>query len=295
MPRKARIIKPGATYHIYQRGNNKLHIFSNSRHKEFFLKQIREFNKIYDFQLLAYVVMNNHYHLLLKTNTVQIDKIMFSIYNVTAKYLNRELERTGHIFEGRYGSRLVENELYLIWLLRYIHRNPVRAGLCKSVDEYKWSSHVFYVSPINKFVNTDIILNMISRKSGDVDGCYKRLMNIEDDKDKNLDYKTVKNEFQYVNSGLLDETEIPNQGKLHNMNYRKMKSLIEILDSMKLDVKTKILLTCGCRARSITKIKIEFILEAIKNKHTYKEIGIFLNTSQTAVSNILSYYRIKVV
>ena len=68
---------------------------------------------------------------------------------------------TSHI-QGRFGSELVDSDAYLIWLLRYIHRNPVRAGMCKNVEAYKWSSHYFYQEGINGLVYTDFILNTIS-------------------------------------------------------------------------------------------------------------------------------------
>lgn len=158
LPRDNRIIFEGAIYHVYQRGNNKEFIFRNSKHKVFILKQIKEYNKCFDFELLAYVIMDNHYHLLIKTNKVPINQIMFNINNVIGKYLNRELERTGHLFENRYKSKLVENDDYLVWLLRYMHRNPIRANICDSVDDYRWSSHYFYKNGINEFVITNFIL-----------------------------------------------------------------------------------------------------------------------------------------
>ncbi|MDF2675180.1 MAG: transposase, partial [Clostridiales bacterium] len=110
MTRKNRDIFEGAIYHVYQRGNNREHILENSNYKTFLLKQIKEYNKIFDFQLLAYVIMNNHYHLLIKTNKSPISDIMFNINNVLGKYLNRELNRTGHVFEGRYNSKLVDTD-----------------------------------------------------------------------------------------------------------------------------------------------------------------------------------------
>lgn len=283
MSRKNRIIFSGAIYHIYQRGNNKEFIFDNPKHKGFLIKQIKESNRIYDFQLLAYVIMGNHYHLLVKANETPISHIMFSINNVLGKYLNRELDRTGHVFEGRYGCKLVDDTAYLIWLLRYIHRNPVRAGICNTIEEYRWSSHYLYKYGINKFVNTNFILKVLSENKMEAIKEYKRLVGIKEAQSEKEDYQRVKTELKINNSIVKYEED--------KVFIRDVKSLSNILDLMDIKADIKELLKSGSRKHSITTYKIRFIEEAIKNKHTLKEIGKFLNTSQSAISNILAYHR----
>lgn len=289
MPRKNRIIFEGAIYHIfegaiyhiYQRANNRQHIFENPKHKAFLIKQIKEFNKLYDFQLLAYVIMDNHYHLLIRTNKVSISEIMFSINNVLVKYLNRELDRTGHIFEGRFKSKLVDDEAYLIWLLRYIHRNPVRANLCEIPDEYKWSSHYFYKYGINKIVNSDFILGIMSDDKAAAIRRYISLVEIQEGSDEKADFEKTKQKFELSDSK-------PQYEVKQTISYREI-SLEDILDAMKMEAEIKELIKSGSRKRSLTAHKIEFIKEAIKNKFKLKEIGEFMNTSQSAISNILAY------
>jgi REP element-mobilizing transposase RayT len=78
LAREKRIICEGTIYHITSRGNNRDYIFSNPKHKAFLLKQIKEYNMVFDFELLAYVIMDNHYHLLIYTNKTPISKLMFS-------------------------------------------------------------------------------------------------------------------------------------------------------------------------------------------------------------------------
>lgn len=285
MTRKNRIIFEGAIYHVYQRGNNHEHVFQSSRHKEFLIKQIKEYNKVFDFQLLAYVIMDNHYHLLIRTNKTPISDIMFNINNVLGKYINRELGRTGHAFEGRYNSILVDSDAYLIWLLRYIHRNPLRACICSSLDEYRWSSHFFYKYGISNFVFADFILNMLSQDKQISIKQYLKLVNTdEEEKNKEMDYENIKHEFQLNDNALklIRDEEIKS----------KIKSLDEILDSMDIEVETKELIKAGSKKRSVTPYKILFIREAINNKHTLKEIGIFLKASQPAISSLISHYRI---
>lgn len=285
MPRKNRVILEGAIYHIYQRGNNKEYIFENPKHKAFFIKQIKEYNKLYDFQLLAYVIMNNHYHLLIKANKTSISEIMFSINNVLGKYLNRELKRTGHIFEDRFKSKLVDDEAYLIWLLRYIHRNPIRANLSKTPDEYRWSSHNYYNCGINKWVNSDFILSIISNDKSVAIRQYRNLVGLKEDGNQKTDFQNIKNEFKLSDS--------KPQYEANKTVKRGVKSLECILDALEIDVEMKELMRSGTKKRNTTSYKIRFIQEAIKNKHKLKDIGEFLNISQSAVSNILSYYKAK--
>jgi REP element-mobilizing transposase RayT len=115
LPARRNIMFEGAVYHIFARGNNREYIFQNTKHKEFLIEKIRDNNKIFDFQLLAYVIMNNHYHLLMKTNKAPISDIMFGINNSLGKYLKRELGKTGHVLEKRYGCKLIHNDAYLLW------------------------------------------------------------------------------------------------------------------------------------------------------------------------------------
>jgi len=285
MSRKKRIILEGGIYHVYQRGNNREYIFENPKHKAFFLKQIEDYNKIYDFQLLSYVIMNNHYHLIIKTNKTSISDIMFSINNVLAKYLNRELNRTGHIFENRYKDKLVEDEAYLIWLLRYIHRNPVRANISKTIDEYKWSSHYFYKCGINKLVNSDFILSILSSDKSAAVRKYKKLVGVKETGNEEKDFEMIKHEFKINDSKPKYE--------VNQTIARKVKSLEAILDALNLEIEEKEMIKSGSRKRNLTIYKIKFIQEAINNKYKLSEIGEFLNTSQSAVSNILSYYEVK--
>ena len=127
MPRANRDIGTDGIYHVYQRGNNREYLFKNDDIKKFFIHQAKEYNKKYDFEMLAYVIMDNHYHFIIKTNKDSLGEIMFNVNNVFVKYLNKQLNRTGHAFESRYKCKRIETDANLVWLLRYVHRNPLRA------------------------------------------------------------------------------------------------------------------------------------------------------------------------
>lgn len=285
MSRSSRIVYPGAIYHIIQRGNNKDYILQEDKHKGFFIKQIKEYNIKFDFQLLAYVIMDNHYHLLIKTNNDSISDIMFYLNNTVGKYLGRELNRTGHIFQGRFTSELVDTDAYLIWCLRYIHRNPVKAHMCKNVDSYKWSSHYYYRKGISSFVDSDFILKVISENKRLAIKQYLELVNRDDHKSgPSADYEEIKRLFNYNDKPLFynnQDTIIPEK-----------KSLDEILISLNFDSEFKELIKSGSSKHLLTPYKIEFIKTALSSKYTLKEIGEFLSISQSAMSKFLSRHNI---
>lgn len=290
MGRANRVVFEGAVYHVIIRGNNRDYIFGNPRYKSFLLKQLREYNKILDFELLAYVIMDNHYHFIIRTNKSSISEVMFNINNVLGKYLNRELCRTGHVFEERYTCKLVTTDSYLIWLLRYIHRNPVRAGICSKPDEYRWSSHYFYKNSINSFVKTDFILNILSPQKAAAQIQYMRLVNMcGDDSDPEVDQQAVQLNYNMQDKPLESKKDTPAEVPLSQ--YIR-KSLECIFNSSGFDETTKQLLLSGTKKSSLTDYKLQFIKEALKAKYTLKEISDFLNVNSNSLSMLLSRHSI---
>ncbi|MCQ1531289.1 transposase [Lutispora saccharofermentans] len=135
------------------RGNNKKYIFKESIDKGYFIKQLKESIEGMNYRIFGYILMDNHYHILIQTMDKKLQEIMHQINNKYSKYFNAKYKRVGHVFQGRYKAILVQDERYLIWVLRYIHQNPVQAGICQTVSEYKWSSDIFYRRGIKGFVN----------------------------------------------------------------------------------------------------------------------------------------------
>jgi REP element-mobilizing transposase RayT len=163
MGRKPRIEFDGALYHIIQRGNNKECIFSNNLHKNYFISKMEEFKETMNFDVYGYVIMDNHYHIVLRRHEKKLSSIMQKLNNDYSKYYNNFYNRTGHVFQGRYKGILVRDEKYLLSLLRYVHQNPVRANICKNVFNYYWSSDPYYRRNLHRqLVDIDLILNIFS-------------------------------------------------------------------------------------------------------------------------------------
>ena len=125
MARKNRKWFPGAIYHIMARGNYRQNIFKDDEDFKVFLVLMQDAKTKYGFKLHAYCLMTNHYHLLLETEQTEIWKIMKRINQIYAAYYNEKYRLTGHLFQGRYKSCLVENDSYFLQTSRYIHLNPV--------------------------------------------------------------------------------------------------------------------------------------------------------------------------
>jgi len=147
MPRKRRLhmLVEDGIYHVIARGNHKKPLFYEETDYFFFKKHLAEYKIKYSIEVLAYCLMSNHYHLLLKSG-LQLPKLMHAFSIKYVKYFNAKYGLRGHLFEDRYKSFLVADDPYMITLIRYIHNNPVRAGLVDGASLYSHSSLVDYAN-----------------------------------------------------------------------------------------------------------------------------------------------------
>ncbi len=145
MARPLRIIYPGAFYHVTSRGNEQKDIFKSRRDREKFLEYLASATERYGAEIYAYCLMSNHFHLFLKTQAGNLSQIMRHIVGAYTTYFNIKRKRAGHLFQGRYKAVLVEADEYAAELTRYIHLNPVKAGMTGKPDEYQWSSYRSYI------------------------------------------------------------------------------------------------------------------------------------------------------
>jgi len=145
MSRPLRIEFPGAVYHVMNRGNSRQKTFLSREDYERFLTTLGEAHDLWGVEVFAYCLMSNHYHLCLRTPEGKLSRIMRHVDGLYTQRFNRAHRRDGALFRGRYKAIVVEAEAYLASVVRYIHLNPVEAGLAKSPEEYPWSSHRVYL------------------------------------------------------------------------------------------------------------------------------------------------------
>lgn len=161
MTRLARNQSSTNIYHIILRGNNKQQIFLDDEDYTRFLNIVSGYKERYDFMLLAYCLMGNHIHLLIKTDETPLSTIMKSIVVKFVYYYNVKYQRVGHLFQDRFKSEPVESEPYLLQVVRYIHKNPIKAGICSNYADYKFSSYNEYFNK-SVYADTVFLLNTVS-------------------------------------------------------------------------------------------------------------------------------------
>ncbi|MDX1387873.1 MAG: transposase, partial [Acidobacteriota bacterium] len=144
MPRRPRIEFDGGLYHVFTRGNRREPTFIDDHDRRRFLERLEIVTTDTDIELYAYVLMPNHLHLVVRRRHVRIGRFMHRLLSPYARYFNARHEMVGHVFQGRYNALLCQDETYLLRLVRYVHRNPIRSKLTTDLD-YPWSSYRAYL------------------------------------------------------------------------------------------------------------------------------------------------------
>ena len=183
MPRTARAQSESGYYHVMLRGNERRDIFLDDEDRERYLHLLAKQVTNESIDIIAYCLMDNHLHLLIHDKGDKMASAMRSIGVSYAGYFNKKNNRIGHLFQDRFKSEAIEDDTYLFAALRYIHQNPVKAGMCSKAEEYTWSSDKYYRHPeLKTFVDTDILLSISKNKVAAVPE-YIRLMEIPEPKE----------------------------------------------------------------------------------------------------------------
>lgn len=195
MARKPRIQYEGAFYHIIVRGNQRQDIFLDDEDRNVYLEKLQKYQQKCGFILYAYVLMKNHVHLLMETPKDPISRIMQMINFTYTQYFNRKYKKVGHLFQGRYKSFLCDKDSYLLALVRYIHSNPVRAGVVKHLKQYRWSSHDNYIQGGVGLVETGQVLRLFSEKPWIARHRYREFIEESSRNDKEKIYSVVRQQI----------------------------------------------------------------------------------------------------
>lgn len=272
MPRKPRVHYHGALYHVIVRGNNKNYIFKSNEMKLAYLNKIKKYIAKYECKIYAYVIMDNHAHMLIEVRDIPLSKPMQLIQQTYTQYYNKINERTGHVFEQRYKAILCNKDEYLLSLIKYIHINPVKAGI--SDINYKWSSHREYKEYKAIYCDIQFPLSIFSSKKKEAVEMYLKFMNDEDEiKDKDS-YELIPNE---IVENYKEDLNI-------SMSYKEL--LDEFIEKYEIsydDLKGR------SRNRDITKIKEEFVKKVIDYKiKSQRELAYELNVSEQTISRVVN-------
>lgn len=292
MARQLRIEYQGAFYHVFSRGNQKQAIFLSDSDRNFFLHCLRKAHEKFGVVVHIYCLMPNHFHLILETPLGNLSRIMhFLITNYTV-YFNKKHKRSGHLFQGRFKSVLIEAVGYAKELSRYIHLNPVRSGIVDSPEEYAWSSYGYYRGTARPegWLETTVVLRLF----GDQQKESKRIH--DEFVLKGIGLQTPSSIRESIRSGILGSEEFmtriknqylgkelgkPDREKPQMRRLRKPPDLSKVLSASK-----RIL---GSRNKLLVPIAIMISHKCTSAK--LGEIGEFFSLSVSGVSNACSRAR----
>ena len=167
MPRQARLDAPGTLHHVIGRGIERSEIFRNDFDRADFLGRVEDLSREGSWIIYAWAFLSNHFHLLVRTGKQGLPKSMRKLLTGYVVNFNRRHGRFGHLFQNRYKSIVCEDDPYLLELTRYIHLNPLRAGLVKNLEElkrYPWAGHSVLMGVIKRdWQDRETILSFFGR------------------------------------------------------------------------------------------------------------------------------------
>ncbi|MCF6466718.1 transposase, partial [Clostridium sp. Cult2] len=206
-------------YHVMLRGINKQIIFEDNGDRDKFLTTLGSFKGEDNYDIYAYCLMDNHVHILIKEKNDNISTAIKRICSSYVYWYNSKYERCGHLFQERFKSEVVNSNGYLLTVLRYIHQNPIKAGIASTISEYKWSSYNEYISEPN-LVNTDFVLNLFCPNRKKAKDLFIDF-NSENNYDKCMDYGDIIKLTDKEVKEYIAKLGIKNIGELQNLNRDK--------------------------------------------------------------------------
>ena len=222
MPRRRRQQSGTGIYHVMIRGINQQTIFEDAEDNEKMLQVFSEVKAVSKCKIFAYCLMHNHYHIVLKVEEEGLDQIFKRLGSRYVYWYNLKYNRIGHLYQDRYKSEVIEDDRYLLAVIRYVHQNPVSAGIVKEISDYPWSSYTEYVET-PRIIDTDYIYSIMDKKEFEsfsrkesteraIDDDEPKIFRITDEEAKKKIYEL---------SGLTNATEIQHLDKSNKKHYLK--------------------------------------------------------------------------
>lgn len=207
MARPLRIEFEGAVYHITSRGNAKGDIYKTDKDRQEFLTLLNNTCNRFNWYCHAYCLMDNHYHLLIETNTPTLSKGMKYLNGTYTQYFNQEHKRIGHVYQGRFKAILAEKESYLLELSRYIVLNPVRARMVRAARDWPWSSYQATAGIVQAHacLTTDWLLSAFGKQRKRAQQLYYDF--VKEGKNQPSPWESLKNQIYLGSSSFVDEMQ----------------------------------------------------------------------------------------
>lgn len=228
MPRPIRLKSETGIYHVMARGNRRKNIFHDDEDKNRFINILVQKKKDDKFTLLAFCIMDNHYHLLIREEKESLSSIMKMINSTYAVYYNNKYEGIGHVFQDRFRSEAIHNDAYLLNVTRYIHNNPKKAGIVLNCKDYPWSSYQNYIyyKKNNELLDVSYILFLYS---SDINKAVDNFITFTEEIDTAvyLDDFSEKEEEEKINmyiKSIVEENKISKDQLINESKYKSLRN-----------------------------------------------------------------------
>jgi putative transposase len=293
MPRSPRLHVPGGFYHVVLRGNHREALFGTAGDRQVLNDIVADAISRHDAHVHAFCWMSNHLHALLQIGHSPLGGIMKRIAMRYARHRHKALRTTGHLFERRYRARLIETDRYFLTVLRYIHLNPVAAGIVAAPDHYQWSSHKVYLdTEAVPWITTEFGLSLFGADLSRARIAYARFIGqytVNHDEQAHSDW-----EFATEPKPLaLEEASLPGNPATLSLRQRSALTLEDLAGricpahNISLDR-----LRSPSRARDLTSVRVDFIIQAIDLRiATLAELARFLHRDPSALTKLLARHR----
>ncbi len=284
----------GGLYHVMFRGNRRQRIFRDDGDRRFLLNSVSRLKSRFDLEIYAFVLMPNHAHFLVRRMHDPLARFMAALLTRFARYFNRKYDLVGHVFQGRYRGLLCQDETYLLRLVRYIHLNPLRAGLSDGV-EYAWSSYGAYLRMRHRGIVDPA--HVLERFGKDPAAARAAFRSYHDGADARSD---VKDDFMprrgvFLGSEDFEALERRRAARSREVVPRPRPSLDEILrESLEASGnRVDLVEVRGPSQRHVASLARSAFVESAVETHGYGyvEVGGFLNRAPESVRVILSKRR----
>jgi len=244
MPRNQRVLSKNGTYHVMMRGNERKNLFHDQEDKLRFIETLFAKKEETGFLVYAYCLMDNHVHLLVTEGPEGLATMMKRINASYAYYFNQKNHRVGHLFQDRFKSEPIEDDRYLLTVIRYIHNNPVKAGLVEKPEQYRWSSYASYLFPHKPEANkleTEFILSIMANDQKKAIQEFKRF-SMENDESEFLDLEegnvwTIEEGLSYLDEYLTKRWPGKSLSDLMNNKNTRTDLIVDLKTNTRLSVR----------------------------------------------------------
>ena len=282
MARRPRVFAPGLLYHVIVRGNQRRKTFRCDDDYKAYIDRLEKYRAKCHVRIYAYCLMPNHVHLLVETGSTPLAKLMQGLQQSYTQYFNRSYRKVGHLFQGRYKAIICNKEKYLLALLRYIHLNPVRAGLAKRPEGYAHSGHSCYlIDGTAKIIDARPILKLLGGKKA-----YERFVLDGMSENHNEEYYAVEDQRFLGEEGFGEEIS----REAGETEQRKRKKSIETdFKQIAKQLDTTVELLRGSDRRWETSAKRAKAVAGLVREqgHSVSEVAKYLRRDQANISMML--------